>query len=173
MKKLIVILAIVLMTSGCSTLIPRITMDTPNTVPQATEKSKAKYKCSGKIEYFEDGAVKSCSKGYYAYDEAYNKKERRMTIVERFKSFINGLVGASFWIFVALIVFAPSLIGFVIGKLVEGTIGITGATLKATARAIKRAKNNGGNFMEELDRAHSADTKIKKKINQVRAKIDG
>lgn len=170
MKKLIIILAMVMSLSGCS-LLPRFTFDTPNTVPQSTEKSKAKYKCSGKIDYYEDGRVKSCSKGYYAYDETYNKKERKMTWIERIKSFVNALKGWGFIGFVILLFLCPSLIGLIAGRLIEGTVGVTGAALKSTVRAIKRAKRNGGDFMDELDRAHRDNPKVQKKINELRAQV--
>lgn len=165
------LVAMVFVLSGCS-LIPRVTFDTPNTLPQQTEKSKAKYKCSGKIDYYEDGSVKSCSKGYYAYDESFNKQERKMTFTERVKSMINGLVGWGFWGIVALVILCPSLVGLIAGRLIEGTVGIAGKALKSTVSAIKRAKRNGGHFMEELDRAHSADKKVQKKINELRAEAD-
>ncbi len=171
MKKWINLFVILLLTThlcGCS-FVPRMTFDTKNTVPQQTEKSKEKYKCSGRIDFHADGSVKSCTKGYYSYDESFNKTERKMTIVERIKSFINALVGSSFWIFMALIVFCPSLIGFVFGKLIEGTVGITGRALKSTVRAVNEAKNNGGQFMQELGKEHSKDVKVQKKINELRA----
>ena len=113
MKKFIALFVMCLILSGCGSLIPRITMDTPNTLPQSVVKSKAKYKCKGRIEYYEDGTVKTCSKGFYAYDQGYNKQERKMTIVERFKSFINRLAGFGFWGFILLVLLCPSLIGLV------------------------------------------------------------
>ena len=42
MKKIIVLVLMCFVLSGCS-LIPRLTFDTENTVPQQTEKSKAKW----------------------------------------------------------------------------------------------------------------------------------
>ena len=156
------------MLSGCS-LIPRITMDTKNTLPQSLAKSKAKYKCSGKVEFNENGSVKSCSKGYYSYDETYNKQERKMTIVERIKGFINGLIGWGFWGLLLLMLLVPSLGGMIIGRIIEGTIGITGQALKSTVKAIGKAKKNGGNFMEELDKEHNKDKKVQRKINSLRA----
>ena len=62
--------------TSCS-LLPKINFNTPNTVPQQTDKSKAKEICKGKAVWNEDGTLKSCSKGYYRYDENYAKKERK------------------------------------------------------------------------------------------------
>ena len=66
MKKQIVILTLtVLVTallSGCSALIPRITMDTKNTVPQQTEKSKSVEKCKEGVVIGESGFIVSCKK---------------------------------------------------------------------------------------------------------------
>jgi hypothetical protein len=171
MKKIIMLVLMCFVLSGCS-LIPRLTFDTENTVPQQTEKSKAKYKCSGKIDYYEDGRVKSCSKGYYAYDETYNKQERKMTITERVKSMINSLMGWGFWGFVLLLILCPSVIGLVAGRLIEGTVGVTGKALRSTVRAIKKAKRNGGNYMEELNKEHNKDRNVQKKINLLRAETE-
>ncbi|KKM69422.1 hypothetical protein LCGC14_1450980 [marine sediment metagenome] len=169
-KNLILIMMCFIL-SGCGSLIPRITMGTPNTLPQSVVKSKAKTKCSGRIDYYENGTVKSCTKGYSGYDQGYNKQERKMTIIERVKSFINGLMGWGFWGLLLLFILCPSLIGMVVGRLIEGTVGVTGKALKATVSAISKAKKNGKNYTEELGRAHSQDKAVQKKINELRAEV--
>lgn len=154
----VVILIISFSVSGCS-LIPRFTFDTPNSVPQSIDKSKAKEVCKGKTEWDDMGNIKSCSKGYYRYDEGYKKQERKMTIVERIKSFINNLAGISFWIFVALIIFAPGLIGTVVGRIIESTIGITGKSFRAVIRGVQTARKNGKDLSTALATEMDADTK--------------
>lgn len=149
-KNLILTVLIVFMTSGCS-LIPRITMDTPNTLPQSVAKSKVKFKCSGRIDYYEDGTVKSCTKGYSAYSQGYNKQERKMTIVERIKGFINGLIGWGFWGFVLLAFLCPSLIGLIAGRILEATGGVAKATLTAVSRAVQSVRKNGKDLNTELE----------------------
>ena len=171
MKRYLILFLMVLMFSGCSSLIPRITMDTPNTVPQAVKKAQGKDKCSGKIEFYPDGSVKSCSKGYYSSEKSYNKQERKMTFTERIKSMINSLAGWGFWGLVLLLVLCPSLIGMVLGRLIEGTVGITGKALRSTVSAISKAKKNGKNYMEELDKEHSKNKEVQKKINELRAEV--
>lgn len=170
MKKFILLICMTMLLSGCS-LLPRITMDSPNTLPQSVVKSKAKYKCSGKIDYYEDGTVKSCSKGYYAYDEAFNKQERKMTFTERIKNIINSFVGWGFWGLLLLFILCPSLIGLVLGRLIEGTVGITGKALKSTVKAISKAKRSGKSVTEELAKEHDKSVAIKKKINSLRAEV--
>jgi len=170
MKKFIMLVLMCFVLSGCS-LIPRMTFDTPNTLPQSTEKSKAKFKCSGKVIFNANGEVQSCSKGYYNYEELYNKQERKMTIVEKIKSMFNALVGSSFWIVLALIFLCPSLIGLVLGRLIEGTVGVTGKALRSTVTAISKAKKNGQNYTEELAKEHSKDKAVQKKINALRAEV--
>ena len=118
MRKILIISIICLLCCGCS-LIPRITYDTKGSVPQSIQKSKIKEQCSGKAEWDDLGNIKSCSKGYYRYDEGYTKQERRMTIVERIKSFVNNLAGWGFWGFVILLILCPSLIGLIFGRLIE------------------------------------------------------
>ena len=64
-KNLITIVILSIFLSGCS-MIPRITFDSKNTVPQQTEKSKVVEKCSGDYKLNQDGYMISCSKGYYS-----------------------------------------------------------------------------------------------------------
>ncbi len=142
MKKIILLICAVFILSGCS-LIPRLTFDTKNTVPQQIEKSSEKFKCSGKIEYYPDGTVKSCTKGYYSSQNIYNKQERKMTFTERIKSMINRLVGFGFWGVVLLFFLCPSLIGLILGRLIEATTGVAKSTLTAVSRAVQGARKNG------------------------------
>lgn len=151
-KLIIFLLMIVLSTSSCS-IIPKIKFGTPSTVPQAIDKSKAKEICKGKAVWGESGEMISCSSGYYKYEEGYAKKERSMTVIERIKDFINNLAGWSFWIFVAMIFLCPGLLGAIVGRLIEATIGLTGKTLRATIRGVQRARKNN----ENLDTALSAE----------------
>lgn len=168
MNKLILSIIFMFTLSGCS-MIPRMTFDTKNTVPQSTTKGKVKEICKGQAQWDSVGNITSCSQGYYNYEESYNKEERKMTIVERIKSFINNLAGWGFWIFLGLLIFAPGVLGFVFGKIIEGTVGVSGKALRSTVKAIKNAKRNGGKFTEELSKEHNKDKKVKKKINQLRA----
>ncbi|MGD2071957.1 MAG: hypothetical protein PVG65_00500 [Candidatus Thorarchaeota archaeon] len=168
MKKLFIIVLMTFMLPGCSSILPRVTFDTPNTQPQSTEKSKAKYVCKGKLELNADGSLKSCSKGFYSYEENYGKKERSMTIVERVKSFINGLVGWGFWGIVLLVILCPSLVGLIAGRLIEGTLGIAKKSLNATVRAVQRTRKNGTNLNDALSSEQDED--VKKYIAKLKEK---
>jgi hypothetical protein len=172
MKKtnLIVILILGIFLSGCS-LIPRITMDTPNTLPQAIDRSTTKYKCAGKIEFNDDGSVKACSKGYYNYETNYQKKERKMTIVERIKSFINNLVGWGFWGVVLLVILCPSLVGLILGRVLEATGGVAKATLSSVVNAVQQARKQNKDLTVALDSELDKKQKIYIKNLKVREKI--
>jgi len=159
MKQYILLLMTCFMLSGCSSILPRITMDTPNTLPQSVVKSKAKFKCSGRIDYYKDGTVKSCTKGYSAFDQGYNKQERKMTIVERVKSFINGLIGWGFWGFVLLVFLCPSAIGLITGRILEATGGVAKTTLTAVSRAVQSVRKNGKDLNTQLDSELDKDQK--------------
>lgn len=157
MKKFILLILACFIFSGCS-LLPRVTFDTPNTLPQSTDKSKAKYKCSGKIEYYEDGTVKSCSKGYYSYQQNFEKKERKMTIVEKVRSFFNAILGWGIPGVIVLCLLFPSLftvIGTIIGRAIEGAFGASVTVLKRVGKAIQKTRKQGANLdhalSEELD----------------------
>lgn len=158
-QKIIILFVFLLpMLAGCS-LLPRIKFGTPGTVPQQINKSKAKGVCKGEAKFNEQGEMTYCSKGYYKYTEGYDKKERKMTIVERIKGFINDLVGWSFWIFVALLFLAPGLLGTIAGRLIEGTIGITGKSLRAIVRGVQRTRTTGKDLNDSLDAEEDSDVK--------------
>lgn len=158
MKKIFILICLSFFLTGCS-LIPKINFDTPNTVPQSIDKSKAKSICKGKAKFNEQGDMIYCSKGYYSYSEGYQKKERKMTIIERIKSFINNLVGWSFWIFVALIILCPSLLGMIIGRILEATIGISGKALRSTITAIQKVRKQGKPIDDALSSEQDKDVK--------------
>jgi hypothetical protein len=146
MKKLIFLtLLIGVFGSGCSFL-PRLNFGTPGTVPQATERSKAKDICKGKAEFNDNGDMISCSHGYYSYAENHSKKERKMTFTEKIKNFINNLVGASFWIFVILIILIPGFAGWIISRVLNAT----NKAFSQTVEAIKKFRKTSS-AKEELD----------------------
>ncbi len=159
MKKIISILFLCILLSGCAGIIPRITTDTPNTVPQITQKSKVKEICKGKAEWDEMGNIKSCSKGYFNYESGYNKQERRMTIVERIKSFINGLAGWGFIGLILLVIFCPSLIGVILGRFIEGSIGIGKKALTQISSAIQKVKDKSPELINALETSTDEDVK--------------
>jgi len=166
MKKLIFLtLLIGVFGSGCS-MLPRLNFGTPGTVPQVVDKSKAKDICRGKAEFNENGDMISCSRGYFSYSENYAKKERKMTFTEKIKNFINNLVGASFWIFVLLIVLVPGLLGTVVGRMIEGTVGITGKALKSVVAGVQKARKQGKDLNDSLE--SETDNDVKKYIRELK-----
>lgn len=168
MKKIILLISILFVCSGCS-LLPRVNFgQTPNTVPQQTERSKRRVICKGEILLNLDGTVHSCSSGFQEYSENYSRQERRMTIVERIKQFINNLVGWGFWGFVLLLILCPSLIGVVFGRLIEGSIGIAKKALDSTVRGIQKARKANKPIDDAL--AGEQDEDIKQYIRKIKDK---
>lgn len=168
MQKLIIILMLCFLTSGCS-LLPRFTFDTPNTLPQVVDKSKAKEVCKGKAEWDDLGNIKSCSKGYYRYDEGYNKQERRMTIVERVKSFFNTIFGWGIPGLIIICILFPgafTIIGTLIGRAFEGVYGVGVQTLKRVARAVQKTRKEGKDLNQSLEA--ELDEKDKKYIDKIK-----
>jgi hypothetical protein len=145
MKKFLGLILIVLISSGCS-MLPRLNFGTPGTAPQATERSKAKEICKGKVEFFEDGSVKYCSKGYFNYSENYSKKERKFTIQERVANFIRNLAGMGFWALILIIILVPGSLGWLIGRLLNAT----NKAFLQTITAIKKFRQTSS-AKEELD----------------------
>jgi len=158
MKRLFSVLIFCFLLTGCTGVLPRITTSTPNTVPQSIIKEKLKGTCKGEAKFNELGELTYCSKGYYAYVETYNKQERKMTFSERIKSFINGLIGWSFWIFIAIVIFTPGLLGVLLGKFIEGAFGIATSVNKRLVKAIQKTKDGTKDLVSsleaELDAAH-------------------
>lgn len=167
MKKLIPLLLLsLLFFSGCS-LLPRIQFGSPGTVPQQTERGKERIICRGELIQHRDGTY-TCTEGFQYYSEFFERKERRMTLVERIKGFINNLVGWGFWIFVALLFLCPSLIGLIFGRLLEATIGITGKSLRAVVRGVQRTRVQGEDLNNALDKEEDSD--VKKYIRKLKEK---
>ncbi len=164
-KVLFLISFLTLFLSSCS-MLPRLNFWTPGTVPQVVDKAKAKEICKGKTVMNENGDIISCSHGYFSYAENYAKKERKMTFVERIKNFINNLMGASFWIFVLLIVLVPGLLGTVVGRMIEGTVGITGKALKSVVAGVQKARKQGKDLNDALE--SETDNDVKKYIRELK-----
>ena len=173
MRKLIIILLSCFILGGCSFL-PRINFDTPNSVPQQTDKSEAKEICKGKAEWDEVGNIKSCSKGYYRYDENYNKQERKMTLVERAKSLFNTILSWGIIGLIIIFIFVPGLftiIGTFIGRAVERIFGAGVTVLKRVAKAIQKTRKEGKDLnqsleaeLDEKDKKYIAKLKEREKI---------
>jgi len=145
MKKFILIMLLMLTTSGCSFL-PRLNFDTPGTTPASVDKSKLKEVCKGKAEFNEVGDMISCSRGYVNYAENYEKKERKYTIKEKILNFFRNLTGSFFWIAILLVIFVPGSLGWILSRLLNAT----DKAFTQTVEAIKKFRKNS-TAKEELD----------------------
>lgn len=161
MKKIILIVLIVFMLSGCS-LVKTITAPfkpVQNTLPQQTNKSKAKDVCKGEAKFNEQGDMVYCSKAYYSYTENYAQKERKLTIKEKIIQFFDKLMGWSFWIVIGLVIFCPSALGFIFGRVIEGIFGIGKKALDSTVRAVQKARKTNVPLDTALSAEQDADVK--------------
>jgi len=159
MYKLLPILIACFLLTGCS-FIPRLTFDTKNTVPQSVTTAKGKVVCQGEAKFNEQGEITYCSKGFYDYSENYAKKERKMTIVERMKSFVNGLAGWGFWGFVVLLILCPSLLGLIVGRLFEGVYGMGSKAFKQVSAAIQKVKSETPSLVDALEKSTDTDVRL-------------
>lgn len=166
MKKIILVSISCWFLTSCSFL-PKLNFGNISTVPQSTEKSQRTTRCSRDIVLDEHGKVKSCNKGFSQNESFYNKQERKLTIRERVANFIRNLSSSLFWIFIFMLIFMPSALGWLVGRIFNGT----GRALESTVRAVSRAKNNGGNYLDELKKEHHKKPDVQKIINRLRAKI--
>lgn len=172
-KILIGILAFALLggTSSAFSILPKFGK-TVNTVPMKKAKKERTIRCKGEAQVDDKGQVTSCSEGFYLDEESENQEERKMNMKEKFLKWLGNFNGLLFWAVVGSI--AASMLGFggIVGTLWTNLFGTARKALSSTVRAIARAKRNGGEFMEELDRAHSANPEVQKLINELRAKVD-
>jgi len=130
MKKLISIIILSFMLTGCS-LIPRLTFDSKGSTPQQTEKTLRKIRCKGDIILNEDGTVNSCTKGFVSYESNYEKKERRFTIREKIINVFRNVSGLGFWGLVLLVVLFPGILGSLLTFLMSASRRVARETIKA------------------------------------------
>ena len=167
MKNLILIMLTSFCLTGCSFL-PRLTTDSPNSVPQAVDKSKAKESCKGKAVWNENGDMISCSKGYVDYTESYNKKERSYTLGEKIGNFFRKLSVLMIILLAIGIIFPVLGIGTFIGRIFEGSFGIAKQALDGVARGVQRVRTRGEDINIALD--SELDEKHKRYIRQLKDK---
>lgn len=161
MQKLIVILMLCFLTTGCS-LVKTITApfkSVQNTLPQEIYKSKSRVICKGEYKLDEAGNVIYCSKGYYNYGENFEEKERNLTLKEKIIQFFEQLSGHFFWIIILLVIFCPSLLGFIVGRIIEGMTGIAKKTLDSTIRAVQKARKQNADLNVALSSELDAENK--------------
>ena len=166
----VLIFAILGGTSSAFSLIPKFGRST-KVVPVSESKKERVIRCKGEIVVDDKGQVVSCSEGFYMTEESENTVERNTTMKEKFLGWLGNFKGLVFWAVLGSIVASMMGFGGIVSSVWTNLFGTVARALKETVRAIARAKRNGGHFMEELDRAHSAHPAVQKKINEIRAKV--
>lgn len=158
MKKLIYLLCIIFMISGCSLL--KIASspfkNTVSKVPEKIEKSKLKDKCNGNATFYQDGSIKSCTKGYYKYEETFNKVERKLKWREKISQFFLNAKGYLLWgagISIALVL---SGFGWVFGAIWSAIRGagkvakemsrVAGDLVRGISKGKKYIRSNGNKY---------------------------
>jgi len=168
MKKIILICLMSFLLTGCS-LVKTITAPfkpIQNTLPQETNKSKSKVVCKGEYKVDEVGNIIYCSKGYYNYGENFKEVERKLTLKEKIIQFFEQLSGYLFWIVIILLILCPSLLGVVVGRIIEGTVGLAKKTLDSTIRAVQKARKQNVDLNTAL--SSELDTVNKKYIAKIK-----
>ena len=167
----VMIFAVLGGTSSAFSLFPKFGKSA-NVVPMSESKSERTIRCKGEVEVNDKGQVISCTEGFYMEEESENTEERKMTLKEKFLGWLGNFKGMLFWAVVGSIAASAMGFGGIVSALWTNVFGTAKKALSTTVRAIARAKRNGGEFMKELDRAHSADPAVQKIINELRAKVD-
>jgi hypothetical protein len=172
MKKIIPILIMCFMLSGCSLLkvVSSPFKNTVSNVPQSIDKSRAKAMCQGEAKFNEQGEMVYCSKGFFKYDENSSIIERKLTAKEKILQFFSKLAGISFWLVLALVFLCPSLLGLIAGRLIEGVYGMGTKAFKQVSSAIQKVKSESPALIDALEKSTDTDvrnwiTDFKKKNN--------
>ena len=152
MKKLILSTIIVMFLSqGCSFL-PKLTFNNPSTVPQQSEKSKAKESCRGEVQMNERGEIVSCTKGYVNYAENKAVKERSYTLFEKIGNFFSHLKGWFGILIIGSIVLILMGAGGLVSTIWINIFGVAKKGVKLLVKGIQVGKNyvksNGSNYTE-------------------------
>lgn len=170
MKKILIVLVLSFLLSGCSFL-KIATSPFKNTVsntPQQTEKSKLKATCSGQSTFTDDGRMLSCSKGYMNYAENYSEKERPLTFKEKVLQFINKLWGYGLWAIIISVILTFMGLGWLVSGFWSATFSVGSKAWKQVVSAIQKVKNNNPDLIQALEA--STDEDVKKFINDFKQK---
>jgi hypothetical protein len=161
MKKLFLILVSCFLLTGCSLVKTIISPFKPTqaTLPQQTDQSKSKVICKGEYKLDETGNIIYCSKGYFNYESTFAQKERKLTLKERIVQFFDKLIGWSFWIVIGLVIFCPSVLGFIFGRIMEGIFGIGTKALKQITKAVQKVKDNSLDLKTALEASTDEDVR--------------
>jgi hypothetical protein len=169
MKKLILLMVLCLPLMGCSVLkwaaAPFKT--SISNVPQSKIEGKAIVKCTGELSIAKDGMI-TCTKGYYSYNTDSNIQERKLSVKEKIIQFFNNLMGISFWLVIALVFLCPSLLGLIVGRLMEGVFGIGTKAFRQVASAIQKIKDTTPSLTDALEK--STDSDVRKWIDEFKTK---
>jgi hypothetical protein len=169
MQKLIIVFLVCFILQGCSLVKWAATpfKNSVSNVPQSKIEGKSIVKCIGNLSISKEGVI-TCTKGYYSNEQTSNIQERRITIIERIKEFINNLMGWGFWLFVILLFLCPSLIGLIVGRLFEGVYGIGAKAFKQVSVAIQKVKDTTPSLIDALEK--STDTDVRAWIDEFKKK---
>lgn len=161
MKKLISILLLCFMLTGCSALKIMSAPFTPtkSTVPQQVEKSQRVVRCDGDIVLDVDGKVLSCTKGFYSKEKGYSEKQRKLTLREKIAQFIAKGAGYMVWLAVIAVVLTFTGFGWVVSGFFNMLFG-TGKVLKQVVRGIQKARKDKVDLNVALEASMDEATKI-------------
>lgn len=161
MKNLILILVSCFLLTGCSLVKTIISpfKSTQTTLPQQTDQSKSKVICKGEYKLDETGNIIYCSKGYFNYESTFAQKERKLTLKEKVIQFFDKLMGWGFWLAIGLVIFFPSALGFIFGRIIEGIFGIGNKALKQITKGIQTIKDQTPNLIDALEKSTDEDVK--------------
>lgn len=152
--KLMALIFFVSILSGCSLLKIAASpfKNTVSKVPEKIEKSKLKDRCSGRIDFYSDGSIKSCSKGYYKYEENYNRQERKLGFREKISQFILNAQGYFLWAIIICVVLSLSGFGWVIGavfSVIRGTGRVARDLVRGISNGKRYVRKNGSGYTPE------------------------
>jgi hypothetical protein len=169
MRKLILIVGLCFLVSGCSLLkvVSAPFKNSVNSTPQSTERNRTILRCQGEIKVDETGKVLYCSKGFYSDTQTFEQTDRKLTLREKIGQFIAK--GAGYLVWGAVLAGVLTFFGF--GWIVSGFFNMVfglGKVLRQTVQGIQNARKNNVDLSTAL--SMSQDENVKKFIADFKEK---
>lgn len=169
MYRILIILVISFMFSGCSLLKVATAPLQPvkNSIPQSVEKTHKILKCAGNLEVKEDGSI-YCDKGFYSNETSFEQKERKLNWREKIAQFFTRASGYVFYGVILSIILSMMGLGAIVSSFWSAVFGVSNKAFRQVVSAIQKVKDNNPSLIQALE--SSTDEDVRKFIADYKQK---
>lgn len=169
MKKIVWLILICFMLSGCSFLKIASAPFKPtiNSTPQQKESTSRKMKCKGEVTVKTNGDI-YCSDGFYLYESDSSQKDRKLTWREKIGQWINQASGYVLWAVIISIILTMLGLGAVVSSFWSATFSVGSKAFRQVVSAIQKTKENSPDLIKALEA--STDEDVRKFITEYKLK---